>query len=186
MKNPKLLPWLDAGIKRFAQSGLKGLNITEMAKELDTAASSFYHYFNTKEEYIKELLDYWHEEGSMKIVKEVFLEDGPEKAIERLFKLVFETNFIYECFLMQLRAASNENEMFLRKVNETDKLRISFLTSLLARTGLTDDEARLKATQVHNYVTGLHVSSNLIEPDKKTKQRFYEDLVMIFGISVKN
>lgn len=184
MKNPKLQPWLDVGVKRFALNGLKGLNISEMAKEAETAASSFYHYFNTKEEYLEELLDYWHEEGSMRIVKEVFLEEEPLKAIRKLFKLIFETNFIYECFLMQLRAASYENEMFLKKVNETDKFRISFLTSLLARTGLSDKEAKTKATQIRNYVTGLHASSNLIEPNEATKKRFYEDLELIFGISV--
>ena len=182
MRNPKLQPWLDAGIKRFAMRGLAGLNISEMAKEIDTAASSFYHYFNTKEEYLEELLEHWHEEGSMKIIKDVFLEDDPNKSILLLFKLVFETNFVYECFLMQLRAASYENEMFLNKVRETDKLRISFLTSLLARSGLQENEAKQKATQVHNYVTGLHVSANLIQPDKMKKQRFIEDLKTIFGI----
>ena len=46
-----------------------------MAKEINTAPSSFYHYFNTKEEYLEQLLEYWHEEGSMKIIQEVFLED---------------------------------------------------------------------------------------------------------------
>ena len=186
MRNPKLQPWLEAGIKRFALNGINGLNISEIAKETNTASSSFYHYFNTKEEYLEDLLDFWHEEGSMKIVKEVFLEDEPKKAIQRLFKLIFESNFIYECFLIQLRAASFENKTFLKKVIETDKIRISFLTSLLARTGLTEDQARTRAIQIHNYVTGLHVSLNLVEPDKKIKQRFYEDLEMMFAISVND
>lgn len=157
-----------------------------MAKEINIAPSSFYHYFSTKEEFMNELLDYWHEEGSMKIIKAVFLEDDPYRSVALLFKLIFEENFIYECFLLQLRAASYKNKVFLKKVNETDKLRVSFLTSLLARYGLNENEARAKANRVHNYVTGLHTSANLIEPDKKSRQKFVNDLQHIFEIIKDN
>ena len=184
MRNPKLQLWLDAGIKRFAQNGLKGLNVSEIAKKIGTAPSSFYHFFNTKEDYLKDLIDYWHEQGSMKIIKEVFLEDEPDKAINLLFKLEFENNFIYECFLLQLRAASHDNELFKKKIEETDKLRVSFLTSLLARKGLNEEEAKRKASQIHSYVTGLNVSSNLVERDTKSVKRAYEDLRTIFGLNV--
>ena len=41
MRNPKLKPWLDAGIKRFAFQGVKGLSVKEMAKEIDTESTKF-------------------------------------------------------------------------------------------------------------------------------------------------
>ena len=96
MRNPKLKPWLDSGIRRFAEHGLKGLNVKEMAQEINIATSSFYHYFNTKEEYLEQLLEYWHEEGSMKIIEEVFLVDEPEEALKLLFNIVFNKGFVFE------------------------------------------------------------------------------------------
>ena len=185
MRNPKLKPWLDAGVRRFAFQGLNGLRIKEMAHEIDTATSSFYHYFNTKEEYLEQLLEYWHEEGSMKIIQEVFLEDGPEEALTQLFDIILDRNFIYECFLLQLRAASHGNELFLKQVNETDKIRISFLTSLLARTGLNESEARKKSNQIYKHIMGLYSCLNLIPMEKHQKEFIFEDLELLFGISLR-
>ena len=31
MLNPKLIPWLEAGIKRFAEQGIEDLNINELS-----------------------------------------------------------------------------------------------------------------------------------------------------------
>ena len=31
MLNPKLIPWLEAGIKRFAEQGIEGLNLTALS-----------------------------------------------------------------------------------------------------------------------------------------------------------
>ena len=186
MRNPKLKPWLDAGIRRFAHHGLKGLSIKEMSKEIDTATTSFYHYFNTRDEYLEQLLEYWHEEGSMKIMEEVFLEDEPEQALKQLFEILMERNFVHECFLLQLRAASHGNTLFLKRIKEADKIRMSFLTSLLARTGLKDSEARTKAAQIFTYTMGFFVSQSFIPIEKKEKKSFFEDLELIFGIRLKS
>ena len=186
MRNPKLKPWLDAGIERFAYHGLKGLSIKEMAKEIDTATSSFYHYFNTREEYLEQLLEYWHEEGSMKIMQDVFLEDDPEEALKQLFEILLDRNFVHECFLLQLRAASHGNELFLKQIKETDKIRMLFLTSLLTRTGLKDSEARIKATQIYTHTMGFYACRNFIPISDKEKISFFENLETIFGIARKS
>ena len=186
MRNPKLKPWLDSGIRRFAQYGLKGLNVKEMAQEINIATSSFYHYFNTKEEYLEQLLEYWHEEGSMKIIEEVFLEDEPEEALKLLFNIVFNKGFIFESFLLQLRAASLDNEMFSSRVLETDKIRTTFLAALFARTGLKEKESRQKATQVYIYMVGVHAYNNLVPMKQEEKDQYIEGLKEIFGIDLRS
>ena len=152
----------------------------------DTATSSFYHYFNTREEYLEQLLEYWHEEGSMKVMQEVFLEEDPEEALRQLFETLLDRNFIHECFLLQLRASSYGNELFLKQIEETDKIRILFLTSLLTRTGLKDEAARKKAEQIYKHIMGLYACRNLIPMDAEEKKYFFEDLELIFEIKLKN
>ena len=185
MRNPKLKPWLETGLKRFAYQGLKGLNVKEMSMEIETATSSFYHYFNTKEEYLEQLLEYWHEEGTMKIIKEVFLMSDPFDALRYLFEVLIEKKFIYECFILQLRAGSHENELFLKTVQEADKIRISFLTSLITRTGIREKEARKKATQIYKYLQGLYVCNNLIPFEKKCKELYIADFESMLGLQLK-
>ncbi len=182
MRNKKIQPWLEAGVSRFTKRGPSGIKISEVAKDIKTSSSSFYHYFNTKEEYIEQLIEYWHEEGTMRIIKQVLLVEDSAKAIELLFTLIFETNFEYECFLLQMRIAARENTLFQKKVKETEKLRISFLNSLLAASGMHQGKTQFTAKQVHNYITGYLVSLNMIPPSRPELKLFLQDLNEIFGI----
>ena len=84
-----------------------------------------------------------------------------------------------------MRAASYGNELFLKQIEETDKIRMLFLTSLLTRTGLKDDLARKKAEQIYKHIMGLYACRNLIPMNKEEKKYFFEDLELIFGISLK-
>ena len=180
MRNPKIKPWLDSGIRRFASHGSSGLNISEIATELNTAKSSFYHYFNTKEEYIEQLVEYCEEEGTLRIIKSSFLEDNGNENMKKLFTNIFYTNFIFENFLIQMRAASNENSYFKKKVIETDKLRLSFLLAMLTKSGYSTEDALIKARHIYRYFIGILVTWNFIEPTDEEKENVMEDFITLF------
>ena len=180
MQNPKLKPWLDIGLKRFARLGLSGLNVSEMADELKIAKSSFYHYFNTREEYLEQLVEYWLDEGTIRIIREILLLDHDLKSIFNLFEIVLNSNFTSECFLIQMRAAVHQVELFKEAVEEADKLRISFITSILTRVGFTPDKAAQQARQIYLYAVGIMVNCNLVEPSDQEKQMMLSDFVAQF------
>ena len=181
MKNPKLKPWLDSGISRIAKHGLSGINVSEMAEEIKIAKSSFYHYFTTKDEYLDQLLEYWEEEGTIRIIRNVLLHPILRQPVRHLLENILEINFVHECVLQQFRISSNDNKNIHQKVAEIDQIRISFLTAMLNKSGHTGTEANKKARQVYIFFLGILVRCNLQSPNKKEKQLILDDFTDLFG-----
>jgi len=181
MRNPKLKPWLDAGISRIAKYGLSGINVSEMAEEIKIAKSSFYHYFTTKEEYLDQLMEYWEEEGTISIIKDVLLHPDTKQPVRHLLENVFGVNFVHEFVLQQFRVSSYANKNIHNKVVEIDLMRVSFLTTMLNKSGYTGDDATKKAKQVYIYFLGNLANCNLKTPNKKEVQLILDDFTNIFG-----
>ena len=181
MKNPKLKPWLDSGISRIAKHGLSGINVSEMAEEIKIAKSSFYHYFTTKDEYLDQLLEYWEEEGTIRIIRNVLLHPILRQPVRHLLENILEINFVHECVLQQFRISSNDNKNIHQKVAEIDQIRISFLTAMLNKSGYTGTEANKKARQVYIFFLGIFARCNLQSPNKKERQLILDDFSNLFG-----
>ena len=181
MRNPKLKPWLDEGIKRIADRGLSGLNISEIAESIDISKSSFYHYFNTKEEYLEQLLEYWEEEGTVRIIKSFLLMPEQENPVYNLIKGVFELNFTNECVLQHLRISMKQNPLIESKVNQVEKMRISFIATLINKQGLSSKEALHKSNQVYIHFLGSLALCNLQKPSAEQIKNIMEDFLDFFG-----
>jgi len=181
MRNPKLKPWLDEGIKRIAVKGPLFLNISEIADELKISKSSFYHYFNTKEEYLEQLIEYWEEEGTINIIKQVLLQQNLENPILFLLTNIFDTNFENECVLQQFRVSVGTNKNIKKKVEEIDQIRISFLIAMLSKSGYSGDELNNKARQIYRFFLGTIAHCRLVSPNKKEKEHILEDFSDLFG-----
>lgn len=181
MKNPKLKPWLDAGISRIAKYGLSGINVSEMAEETKIAKSSFYHYFTTKDEYLLQLLEYWEEQGTIRIIKNALLHPDLGQPVRKVLDNVLEINFVHECVLQQFRISSYDNKVILDKVKEIDHIRVSFLTTMVNKSGYTGAEAKKKARQVYIFFLGTLANCNLKAPNKKERQLILNDFSDLFG-----
>lgn len=181
MRNPKLKPWLDAGLKRVAINGISDLNVSEIAASLKTAKSSFYHYFNTKEEYLEQLIEYCEEEGTFRIIKYVLLNSNTTNQVQLLLSEVFLNNFENELVLQQLHSSLGQNEAIRKKVEEIEKIRTSFISTLLTNTGLEKNEADRKAKQVYRYFLGTLVHCNLKAPTEDQRKEILEDFKELFG-----
>ena len=181
MRNPKLKPWLDEGIKRIAYKGLLFLNISDIADEIEISKSSFYHYFNTKEEYLEQLIEYWEEVGTISIIKHVLLQDNLTDPILFLLKDIFDNNFENECVLQQFRASIGTNENIKEKVEQIDQIRISFLIAMLSKSGYTGEELEIRARQIYRFFLGTIAHCRLVSPSKKEKLQILEDFTTLFG-----
>ena len=51
--NPQIKRFYDIGLRRFAERGIEGIKIQEMCEEVRVSKSSFYHYFGSKQQFIK-------------------------------------------------------------------------------------------------------------------------------------
>lgn len=181
MRNPKLKPWLDEGIRRVAIKGLSDLNISEIADELAISKSSFYHFFNTKEEYLEQLIEYWEEEGTVNIIKYVLLQKNLKQPITFLLNHTFTVNFENERVLQQFRAAAGTSTYLKNKVEEIDQIRISFLIAMLGQSSYSNGEIADKARQIYRFFLGTVAHCTFVKPNKEEKRRILEDFALLFG-----
>lgn len=152
-----------------------------MADEIEIAKSSFYHYFNTKEEYLDQLLEYWEEEGTIRIIKDSLLNPDLTQPVRHLLEYVFEFNFIHELVLQQFRTSSYDNKNINKKVAEIDQIRVSFLTALVNKSGYTGADAKKKAKLVYMFFLGNLSYCNLKSPNKKEIKLIMDDFSILFG-----
>lgn len=181
MRNPKIKPWLDEGLKRIALKGLYSLNISEIADELKISKSSFYHHFNTKEEYLEQLIEYWEEEGTINTIKQVLVQDNLADPILFLLSNIFDSNFENECVMLQLRASIGTNKDIKKRVEEVDQIRISFIISMLHKSDYEGEELNNRARQIYRFFLGTIDHCRLVSPNKKEKQQILEDFTNLFG-----
>jgi AcrR family transcriptional regulator len=73
-----------------------------MSSSLGVAKTSFYFLFKSKEEYLKQLYDYWVEDGSIRIINIISVIDDPHARFRKLFELAL-SNIENEKFLFQMR-----------------------------------------------------------------------------------
>ena len=181
MQKSKINKWLDLGIKRFANQGFSGLNIDEMSKEVGSAKTSFYHFFGSKDEFFEQLLEYWQAEGTVRIMKEIMAFMDPVEAFHELTSQIINTNHIHERFLSQLRKYVDTNAKAKAFVEETMQLRITFLTGLYARAGLSPEHSQQRARAYMIYYLGLMEFYNLQEPGKSEKEKIYKEILASFS-----
>lgn len=60
--------WLEMGFTVLAQEGVGGLTIDGLAARLGVTKGSFYHHFDSADDYKQQLLAYWREQGTQRII----------------------------------------------------------------------------------------------------------------------
>ena len=129
-RNPKAKRWLAEGKRRFANEGIKGININEMAKSIGVAKSSFYFMFKNQQVYWKELLKYWEIEGTYQITERVSVIDDPKAKFRKLMELALDNNE-NDRFLFMLRPYAQVNPEAKRVLSRIENFREGFLFKIL-------------------------------------------------------
>ncbi len=88
--NARQLEIIDAAGKILTSSGVSGLTIKNLAKEMKFSESAIYRHFTSKEEIIIAMLDYLAETINGSIQNTVQATDNPETKFIKLFQTQFE------------------------------------------------------------------------------------------------
>jgi AcrR family transcriptional regulator len=180
MFNPKSVPWLKAGIKRFAEHGPSGINVNEMSAELSISKTSFYNFFGSKKGYVSELFEYWMLEGTMNPIRAAFAKENTSEIVRSVMRSVVFDNYQNEKFLSQLIGVQNSLPIAKKYIDEAVKLRMSFLLGVMSRMGLSDDEASKRARNLIIHSMGLFDYYFDKEPTKKEKEVIFNEIMELF------
>ena len=182
--NPKALRWLKEGKKRFASEGIKGINVKEMSKSLGVAKTSFYFHFNTKDEFLKHLYDYWIEDGSIRIINLLSVIDDPLARFKKLFELAF-SNVENERFLFKMREYAQNDKTTESILKKVEKKRLKLLTGILTELGFTKLESKMKALGIYIYTLGFYEFHLNKMISKKLIDKTVNEMISLFHINEK-
>ena len=176
----KRTEWLELGLKRFAESGIEGLVVNDMSKELNISKTSFYNFFGSKEEYINELFQYWFMEGTVNITKDGLLQMDAANSVHYIIKHVIYDNYINEKFLTQLIGAQERIPEAKKYAEDVTNFRRATCEGLLARLGVNADEARKRAKDIVIYFMGLTEFYFAKEPSDEEKSEILNNVFTLF------
>ena len=165
--------WIKLGYELFAESGISGLVIDKMSKQLQCNKSSFYWHFKTKTAFIDCLAEYWVSRNTESIVNKVMAEQSPKDQFLKLIELALKKDSNWD-FIFHLKKYAQSHKNLRTLIDNIDNERTKGISQLLKEMGYTKDEATIKAQVSYKYFIGYHEMQRY-----KTQPRNYLDKVML-------
>lgn len=134
--------WLEHGMRTLAKHGFGALKADILARSLKVSRGSFYWHFRDLKEFHRALLDEWNKRATQQVI--AWLEQtasGPE----RLRLLVRRAWTVSNRTERAVRAWATHDPDVARRLEEVDRQRIDYMTSLLRSAGLSPKQARARA-----------------------------------------
>ena len=155
MGRPKVTKeqWLDAGIIAFAESGFAGVVVEQMATELKSNKSGFYWYFGNREGFFASLFEYWKDKETESFFRLADKEPTPIDQFSTLFRSIASTP-VHIDFQFHMRRAGQKDVRVKRILASIESRRISYVASILAALGLSQDESAEVADFMYSYAIG--------------------------------
>ena len=88
---------IEAAGKILTASGISGLTIKNLAKEMKFSESAIYRHFTSKEEIIIALLDYLAQSMDERYTNAILSEQTPEEKFTTLFQNQFSFYYLFFC-----------------------------------------------------------------------------------------
>ena len=79
--------YFEAGLDILADLGYGGLKLAEVCSRLGVTSGSFYHYFTGWAAYTRELISYWRQDRTVRIIDVIRAQPDPRKRIESIIEV---------------------------------------------------------------------------------------------------
>jgi AcrR family transcriptional regulator len=148
--------WIKAGFAELAQSGVEGVRVEVLAKNLGVTKGGFYRRFRDRAALLADMLADWSE-GRIAAIEQQASLDG-ETARDRLKALIRlyseRTNTEGMAIELAIRQWARSDETAAQAVARVDAARLKNVTQLYRTTGLEAEEAEAQAFLFYCFVFG--------------------------------
>ena len=161
-KNVKTI-WLAEGLKILANKGPGALSIESLTQAAGKTKGSFYHHFMSRENYVKQLLEYYEKTNIDEINEVVDQENNPREQLKKLSKLVFQISSDIE---LVIRAWALYDPTVKTYQDRMDQRRLEYVKNLHVSSGLKADQAEILSYRDHALFLGLQQLRHLLSDAK--------------------
>jgi AcrR family transcriptional regulator len=162
--------WLEAGLHHLTFKGIRALRLRPLAASLSISTGSFYHHFNSFDEYLGQLARFYCDEHLMANLSVVTREARtPRQKIERLVAMAHHQGL--DRMGLAMRAWGRSDPRAQQAVAALDKTLLDYLTTCFEDMGFEPLAAQARAvlllsvgtTDMIHSLAG-HLAPDLIEP----------------------
>jgi AcrR family transcriptional regulator len=171
--------WLEAAYEALIESGVEAVKIQPLAKKLKLSRTSFYWFFEDREQLLAALIARWRDKNTGNLVKqsEAYAESIVE-AILNVFDCWLDRALFDSQFEFAVRSWAIQSPDILAEVNAADQVRIGALTRMFVQFGFGDVSADVRARTL--YLTQIGYISMQTTEDVATRLMRIPDYVVIF------
>ena len=145
--------WLRAGLRRLARTGVDGVRVEPLAKELGMTKGSFYWHFADRAELLDAMLAEWAESATAAVIARA--EEAGREAQVRLDRLIEMAADGYDPRLeLALRDWGRRDRKVARVLDAIDEQRMGYLRQLLRESGFQAIEVEVRAFLLYASLCG--------------------------------
>jgi AcrR family transcriptional regulator len=156
--------WLDLGLKTLAKSGFTALKAEPLAKEMGVSRGSFYWHFKDIGAYHAAILKHWRDVAAEQIIANLEALSKDDNPLLVLLRRTFSSKLALE---NAVRTWATLDPMARAAVQATDRRRLSYVQTLLERSGVSPGVARSRAQILYWAFLGFALSD---QPLPKARQ----------------
>jgi AcrR family transcriptional regulator len=144
--------WTRRGLEVLSEEGYHAIRIDWLCERFKITKGSFYHHFESLEDYERQLFKYWEKETLSGLAKVLEGVESPEERINRMIQWVFGLSGTLD---LSLRAWAMHNTELKKLLTNIELKRIGMVTDMYARIGVPRKEAREMAELGHATWIGI-------------------------------
>jgi AcrR family transcriptional regulator len=173
--------WLNLGAAKFSDKGLEGIIVEQMARQLKCNKASFYWHFNSKEQFLNDMISHWFENSVQLISKKVQKQSDPNKRFENFLRTSFQDKSRKD-FMFFLRKLAINKPPIHDLLKDLTKKRLEFTAMLLQDLGYPNSESIIKAEILLNFYVGWYEFNKY---DKKKNDRDVDEAIQLIKHFIK-
>ncbi len=161
--------WLEAGLHLLATSSVAEISVLALARQLGISKSGFYWHFKDRDDFLKQLLDYWYRN-----IIEVIADNDQINELEPVTRLITAVEMIfrhdlvkYELALHQWATTDKRADKVMRKAN---RVRLGYAKAIFTELGFDEDEIEIRSMLTLIYQLWEEPTLNRIVSRKRRKE----------------
>jgi AcrR family transcriptional regulator len=149
-------------------SGIGGVRVLPLAKELGVSRGSFYWHFEDRDDLLRGMLDWWDREMTDSVIR--FSNQGRGSARKRLAAIAEDVvRFDRNRYESAIRTWAEGDERAAKTLTRVVRKRLDYITGLFREAGFTPAEARARGDLLAVYI--MSESSILADEPMETRLR---------------